>query len=119
VRLPRINAVVNSRLILHPSTSGALLLRVVYGFSEDKNRQYPFVDTADQAVNDLYIAVSGFLVDAFPFCKCGDYFLESHTYELYFSAPHSCLGSRCRIQDSCQRMVCNFREHGRKTIRVD
>ncbi|KAJ7637837.1 cytochrome P450 [Mycena rosella] len=36
------------------STSGALLLRVVYGWSEDEH-DHPFVQTADQAVNDLYI----------------------------------------------------------------
>ncbi|KAH9959904.1 cytochrome P450 [Russula compacta] len=55
-------------LIMH--TYGALLLRVVYGFSEDKkSRQYPFVETADQAVNDLYLSVNGFLVDAFPFLR--------------------------------------------------
>ncbi|KAE9390851.1 cytochrome P450 [Gymnopus androsaceus JB14] len=51
-------------LIMH--TSGALLLRVVYGFSQENNKQYPFVETADQAVNDLYISVDGFLVDVLP-----------------------------------------------------
>jgi hypothetical protein len=54
------------------STSGAILLRVVYGYTEDKV-QARYVQTADQAVNDLYIAVSGkFLVDIFPFCKPDD-----------------------------------------------
>ncbi|KAJ6555570.1 cytochrome P450 [Mycena vulgaris] len=53
-------------IIMH--TSGALLLRVVYGWSEEEN-DLPFVQTADQAVNDLYIAVGGFFVDVFPFLR--------------------------------------------------
>ncbi|KAJ7661015.1 cytochrome P450 [Mycena rosella] len=53
-------------IIMH--TSGALLLRVVYGWSEDEH-DHPFVQTADQAVNDLYIFVSGYLVDALPILR--------------------------------------------------
>ncbi|KAJ6570544.1 cytochrome P450 [Mycena vulgaris] len=53
-------------IIMH--TTVALLIRVLYGWSEDENDQ-PFVETADKAVNDLYISVGGYFVDVFPFLR--------------------------------------------------
>ena len=72
----------------------------MYGFEEEKNSQHRFVETADQAVNDLYISVGGFLVDVLPFCKCRDYFVESRKFELLFQCATFLLGFQVQNSDA-------------------